>query len=316
MRNSLYECGEMLLWKGRSSHDKEYVYQRVQPLDLDSLSSNILPNSYAILGFMCDEGVKRNLGRVGAKLGSKYFRQAFAGLPMHSRFNIYDAGNVVCMDHDLENAQDELAKRVEQILSLGMQPIVIGGGHETAWGHYSGIYKYYKEPVAILNFDAHFDLRPLIDGKLGSSGTPFYQCNEMLKQNSDKFDYYCAGIQLFANTKSLFKYAEDNCVKYCFAEDINNNPHDMSFIQNVIDSHEKVYVTICLDVFKSFIAPGVSAPQPFGIDASYVIDSLRLLQKSGKVVSLDIVELAPEFDINNQTAKLASLLLMEYLNYE
>ena len=47
-----------------------------------------------------------------------------------------------------------------------------------------------------------------------------------------------------------------------------------------------------------------------------MIDSLRLLKQSGKVVSLDIVELVPVFDINNQTAKLASLLLMEYLNYE
>ena len=69
-------------------------------------------------------------------------------------------------------------------------------------------------------------------------------------------------------------------------------------------------------VFKSSIAPGVSASQPFGIDTQYVVNSLRLLKQSGKVVSLDIVELAPVFDINNQTAKLASLLLMEYFNYE
>ena len=316
MRDSLYKCSDMLLWKGRPSNDKEYAYQIVQELDLDNLSGNISPNSYVILGFMCDEGVNRNRGRAGAELGPKYFRQTFAELPIHASFNLYDAGNVVCIDRNLEDAQNELAKRVEQILALGMQPIVIGGGHETAWGHYSGIYKYYEESVAILNFDAHFDLRPLIDDKLGSSGTPFYQCNEMLKQNNERFDYYCAGIQPFSNTRSLFKYAADNSVNYRFAEDINNKPSDMSFIQNIIDNHDKVYVIICLDVFKSFIAPGVSAPQPFGIETQYVIDSLRLLRQSGKVVSLDIVELAPVFDINNQTAKLASLLLMEYLNYE
>ena len=57
------------------------------------------------------------------------------------------------------------------------------------------------------------------------------------------------------------------------------------------------------------------AAQPFGIDAKYVIDSLRILKQSNKVVSLDIVELDPKFDINNQTAKLAAYLLMEYLSY-
>ncbi|MFT4693420.1 MAG: formiminoglutamase [Francisella sp.] len=316
MSNSLYKYGDMCLWQGRSSNNKEYIHQIVQKLDLDNFQINIPPKSYAILGFMSDEGVKRNLGREGAKQGPSSFRQALSGLPIHANFNLYDAGNVECLDGDLESAQNELAKRVRQMLSLGIRPVVIGGGHETAWGHYSGVYQYYNDSVAVLNFDAHFDLRPLVDGKLGSSGTPFFQCNEMLKQNNEKFDYYCAGIQPFSNTKSLFKYADDNGVKYRFAEDINNTPNDTSFIQNIIDNHEKIYVTVCLDVFKSSIAPGVSASQPFGIDTQYVVNSLRLLKQSGKVVSLDIVELAPVFDINNQTAKLASLLLMEYLNYE
>ena len=48
--------------------------------------------------------------------------------------------------------------------------IVIGGGHETAWGHLQGHYSRHVYP-SIINFDAHFDLKMPI-AKKGNSGTP------------------------------------------------------------------------------------------------------------------------------------------------
>jgi formiminoglutamase len=304
------------VWSGRADALLgEYLYQQVKVLDLSKNTSTFSDSGYALLGFQSDEGVKRNLGNPGAAEGPMAFRKCFAKMPVHTDFNFYDAGNVSCLEGDLEAAQTELKKRVNQILSLRLMPVVIGGGHETAWGHYQGIHQYFgKEPVAILNFDAHFDLRPLVDGKYGNSGTPFFQANALLEQNNQSFHYYCAGIQPFANTSSLFAYADQNKVEYHLAERINNHPSDLTFIEKVIQQHEKIYVTVCLDVFRASIAPGVSAPQPLGIEAQYVINALRLLKASKKVVSLDIVELSPKHDVNKQTAKLASCLLMEYLH--
>jgi formiminoglutamase len=319
-RKSLYLPGDLLLWKGRQdSFFGEYIYQQVIPLDLSSsLPLNYPKDSYFLLGFQSDEGVVRNLGNAGAFDGPNTFRQFFSRLPLHSQFKLYDAGNVVCVNGDLESAQQELATRIDQILNLGVKPIVIGGGHEIAWGHYQGIHKHFikhsKESVAILNFDAHFDLRPLDNGIHGTSGTPFRQCNDLLTAHQQTFNYYCVGIQPFSNTKSLFEYAKTNNVDYRLAEDINANPQNLDFIQHIINSHNKLYVTICLDVFQESIAPGVSAPQPFGIGVRYVFNALKILKNSKKVVSLDIAELSPSLDINNQTSRLAGSLLMRYLD--
>lgn len=316
MSSLIYKAGDLSLWQGRNTEQLEYFYQIVKPLDLNDfqiLSKNSL-QGYALLGFECDEGVRRNLGRQGARLGPKAFRKAASGIAIHSQFNFYDAGDVRCIDENLEVAQQELSKRVEQILSLGLKPIVIGGGHETAWGHYSGIYNYYKESVAILNFDAHFDVRELVDGKLGSSGTPFLQCNQLLQQHAKEFNYYCVGIQRFSNPKSLFDYAKDNNIKYIYAQDIKDTNKASKFIDDILQKHQKIYLSICLDVFRADIAPGVSAPSVFGIELEYVVDCIRKLKQSNKIISLDIVELAPNFDINNQTAKLAGLLMMEYIS--
>lgn len=302
------------LWSGRcDAKDSEYFFQIVKFVDLNSLDNiSFAAGGYALIGFMCDEGVRRNFGRTGAEMGPQAFREALAKLPLHSNINLYDVGNVICLNEDLEAAQAELGVRINQILSLGLHPIVIGGGHETAYGHFQGISKF-ADDVAILNFDAHLDLREIQDNQ-GTSGTPFRQINEMLKSQNKKFSYYCAGIQKIANTKNLFAYAKEHSVDFLLAEDINRNPYDLSWIKEILDRHKYLYVTICLDVFNAAIAPGVSAPQVLGIDKTYVIEGLKMLKKSSKVISLDIVELAPKYDISHRTAKLAAALFFNYYN--
>ena len=315
MMTSLYSpIKDKTLWSGRADalpHD--YVFQIIQPLNLNERNKPL--NGYALLGFECDTGVSRNGGRRGAKEGPASFRQALAKLPVHQPLTLYDAGNVRCDENDLEAAQQELGTRVAQLLSLNLMPLVIGGGHETAWGHYQGLAQHVKmSNVAILNFDAHFDLRPLMDGSLGHSGTPFRQIHTSTALNRQPFNYYCAGLQPLSNTKRLFDYAHEHHVQYVLAETIQKNPYDLQFIEHIIEAHETIYVSLCLDVFHASIAPGVSAPQALGIGFEYVMNALRLLKACGKVISLDLVELAPSLDLNQQTAKLAAALLMTYLS--
>ena len=313
---SLYEPGcDKGLWSGRSdAQSREYFFQIVEYLDLDNLDATQASlDGYAVLGFMSDEGVRRNLGRVGAKDGPNAFREAFSKLPIQQNIILYDAGNVHCLKGDLEAAQVELGNRVCQLLQLGLKPLVVGGGHETAFGHYQGIYQHFQDQdVAILNFDAHFDLRAPKQANWGSSGTPFRQIHTLLSAQKQPFNYYCAGIQTQANTKSLFDFAKQSGVEYIYATDINSAPYSLDFIEDIINRHARIYVSICLDVFSAAIAPGVSAPQPLGIDSSYVIEALKLLKNSQKVVSMDIVELAPEYDMQSHTAKLAGSLFFNY----
>ena len=299
------------LWSGRTDANKdEYIYQAIQFLDLNNPAKGL--SGYALLGFECDAGVSRNQGNPGANEGPNAFRRALAKFPIHKSVHLFDAGDVSCTGDDLETAQIELSHQIKKILACGLTPIVIGGGHETAWGHFQGL-PHPNKNIAIINFDAHFDLRPLIDGQLGSSGTPFRQIHDLLTAENKPFHYYCAGIQPFSNTKYLFDYAHELNVNYELAETIHANPCDMRFIENIINQHEHIYVSICLDVFQASLAPGVSAPQVLGISATYVIEALKRLKNSGKVISIDIVELAPKYDIRDQTAKLAATLLMNYL---
>jgi Arginase/agmatinase/formimionoglutamate hydrolase, arginase family len=101
-----------------------------------------------IVGFGSDEGVRRNQGRIGAAHAPKELRRALAGLPAKaSMVALADAGDVVCDDGDLESAQAELANVVCEVLASGGRPLVFGGGHEVAWGTYSGL-RMHRDRVA------------------------------------------------------------------------------------------------------------------------------------------------------------------------
>jgi formiminoglutamase len=242
-----------------------------------------------------------------------------AGLPIHRKDIIcYDAGDIICQDHDLEKSQSALAEAVDRLLSNNITPIVLGGGHELAWGHFQGIAKKNKyEKIGIINFDAHFDMRPLTADGNGTSGTPFLQIAKALEKTGHPFNYYCIGIQRQSNIEPLFTTAEQHHTHVIYADDIYQGKTDvcLDLINQAIIKNEAIYLSLCLDVFASAYAPGVSAPQPLGLTPWQVIPLLRIFSESGKVKSYDIAELSPQYDIDSHTAKLAANLIYEIIHH-
>jgi formiminoglutamase len=313
---SYYQKADLTLWQGRSDAEAgEYFYQIVNPLDLTSLQKKT--PGFALLGFACDEGVRRNHGRIGAAFGPKALKQALARLPILKNFKLYDAGTVTCPNETLEAAQAALGAAVHLLLEHDLHPLVLGGGHETAWGHYQGLQHYLVPPeLQIINFDAHFDLRAM-QNQQGTSGTPFRQIALARRAAQLDFNYACVGIQKYGTTRTLFETAHNLQVEYLYADDIHveGAPMVMQFIEKLLAQPAPIYFTLCLDVFAAHDAPGVSAPQVLGLSPQHVLPALKALAASGKVISFDIVELNPKFDVDQCTAKLGAYLLSEFLHH-
>lgn len=306
-------------WRGRTDAPKHaYVFQIVQLLDLRQVIPFAHQLTFALLGFRCDEGIRRNLGRIGAIDGPIAIREVLAKLPApHPHITCYDAGDIVCHDGDLETAQKNLSECITMLLQKQIIPIVLGGGHELAWGHYRGIMQTYaQEKMGIINVDAHFDMRSLLDNERGSSGTPFLQIAEAHKKAKRPFDYNCIGIQHNSNIQSLFTTAHEFAVHVLTAGEIQlDGDKPMHFINRVLRDNDKIYLSICLDAFAEPFAPGVSAPQPLGLFPWHVIPMVRQVAASGKAVSYDVAELSPVFDIDKRTARLAANLIYEIMQH-
>jgi formiminoglutamase len=241
-----------------------------------------------------------------------------AALPVQRSITCYDFGDVACLDQDLEAAQCALAEIVASLLQRHVVPIVLGGGHEMAWGHFQGIVKQAASgPVGAINFDAHLDMRPLLANNKGTSGTPFLQIAQAQHRMHQSCYYHCIGIQRAANTQALFDAAKRHNARILYADDIQQSPPASyaQFIERALTDCPFSYVSICLDVFASAYAPGVSAPQALGITPWQAIFILRKLASSGKIISYDIAELSPRHDVDARTAKLAANLVYEIIHH-
>lgn len=271
-----------------------------------------------LLGFESDEGVRRNQGRPGAAKGPNHIRRALTNLPWNRKAPLWDAGNITCISDNLEQAQNNYAERLCELLNDGQIVAGLGGGHEIAWGSYQGLAKHLEEHknqgdsplnVGIINFDAHFDLRlPEIGA---SSGTPFWQAAEHAREQNLPFNYLCLGVSQSSNTQALFNRADELGVTYRLDKEMTllNLTTLHQELQQFIDKVDHIYLTIDIDAFSAALAPGVSAPAPRGIPLEVVEPLLDSIKQSGKIRLFDIAETCPTYDIDGHTARLAARLI-------
>lgn len=308
-----YEPAKPSLWQGRTdTAQAERFFQKISFInELDELK----PKSTIFIGFGSDAGVIRNAGRPGAKLGPDQIKSCLAKLPCPQNDSYIDLGSIICVGDKLESAQAQLAKLIDFCQQKGHKTIAFGGGHEIAWAHYQGLAAKYPK-LGIINFDAHFDIRPYTKGQAGTSGTPFSQIAAYCEENQRPFDYCCIGIQQFGNTPTLFQRAEELKIRYLSAEKMQQQSlaAQFAFLDDFMKNQDHIYLSICLDVFAECFSPGVSAPQPLGLVPWQVLPLLKYIIQSGKVVSFDIAELSPPLDQEQKTARLAALIVAELLN--
>ncbi len=329
-----HTSADMSQWIGRAEPFEtpraRYWYQLTQPYANDDTAQRI-----ALVGFGCDQGVRRNQGRVGAKAAPPMIRHAFAKLPViaeiQDRFSdqlqtlLGDAGDIYCHDNDdfvtqlLEQTQQQYAEVVANIIGQGSLAIGLGGGHAIAYGSFIGLWQTINHEsksadqaalptIGIINFDAHLDIR---QSDAATSGTPFRQIAEHLQQHSQPFHYCCIGVSRLSNTAALFDRAEQLGVQIISDEDCTNKKWKKiaAQINSFIEPVDIVYLTIDMDCLPASIVPGVSAPAAYGIKLSFVERAVKLIMNSGKVKIADIAEINPTYDTDGRSSKVAARLL-------
>lgn len=330
----------------------------------------------ALLGFASDEGVERNGGRRGAAAGPAAIRSALASLAVHDEVACADAGTVRTEDPNLEGAQRELSDAVRDLVRAGRLVVALGGGHEIAWATHRGLFEAVagsgvegsgadgsgaagsgaagsgsegddaaparageRERIAVVNLDAHFDLRA---ADRPTSGTPFLQIARLHgaggpaagapipdsrpaaeqgaagpdsadQPESHDFDYTVLGISEPNNTRVLFETAEALGVHTVLDDELAEMTPQQAgeLVAKAVADADHVHLSIDLDGLPASVAPGVSAPAAVGVSLAHYRAMARAAAASGKLRLVDVAELNPEFDVDGRTAKVAARLISD-----
>ena len=290
----------------------------------------------ALIGFPCDEGVRRNGGRPGAAEAPDRIRHWLYRLtPGHDEKlaevlgRLHDFGNLR-VEGDLETVQARLGEAVAACLTHDTIPIILGGGHETAFGHFQG-YAAAQRAVAILNWDAHPDVRPLVDGR-GHSGSPFRQALEHVSGACR--GYAAAGLLPHASAASHLDYMASHHGQVVWRDELSPERIAEVYRAPLVERRRRdverlapgiareatatgrapdLMVSFDIDAVDQAFAPGVSAPATGGLPIDLWLHAAREAGASPRVRSIDIVEVNPALDRDDQTARLAALTIWTFL---
>jgi formiminoglutamase len=277
------------------------------------------PGQAVILGFPHDEGISRNAGRPGTAEGPEQIRHWLYRLtPWDGEKNIdlaqsrpLELGNIKA--DSMEAAQDALGEVLAAILQAGAVPIILGGGHEQAYGSYLG-YVAARKKAGIINIDAHLDVRPCLNGK-GHCGSPFRQALEHPNQPLPGPQYVCLGAQPHSTAREHLAYArERGCVvRWCSEVTWDLAEEFAGEVDRLAKLGCQVHVSIDADAIDVSDMPGVSAPNVGGLGGEAVLGLARLAGRLPTISSLDLVEINPRFDRDGQSARWGALAVWHFL---
>ena len=208
---------------------------------------------------------------------------------------ILDFGNV---------PRDDLYRLVFDIVSNKKIPITIGGDHSITTIILQAIYDTFEgEKISLLYFDAHPDFVSSTRNYYGSVIT-----------DSSGYINFTKSILIGTRAAEMeeLKNASKQKLEIITPIDIIGFGINAT-VKKIIAKcgSNKVYMSIDLDCMDPGVAPGVSVPAPGGLFPLDLIYMIKKISENLQILGMDIVELSPNYDLNQNTANHAARILME-----
>jgi agmatinase len=242
--------------------------------------------------------------RPGSRGGPQAIRLSSPGLEEYSLYSggdlrnlkFFDAGDLLLPPGNASRSLAIIETAVAGILGDKKFPLLLGGEHLVSLAALRAVAAAYPG-LAVVHFDAHADLRSEYLGEEQSHAAVMYHVYRELG-----VDLYQFGIR--SASPEEVGFAKQHTQFYPF--------HVLEPLRDCIPKLQgrPVYVSIDIDVVDPAFAPGTGTPEPGGITSAELLATVPLLAELD-VVAMDLVEVAPIYDLAGITAMLAAKVVRE-----
>ena len=279
--------------------------------DWDNINADV-----AVMGAPFDFGSQF---RSGARMGPRGIREAstlfsfghggaydheddITYLPSDST-KIVDIGDADIIHTDTIKSHENIKFGVKKIIEAKAIPVILGGDHSINIPCIDAFED--QESIHVIQIDAHLDFVDERHGVRYGHGNPMRRASE----KSYVSGMTQIGIRNVSSTaKEGYIDARAKGSKIFSVRHLRKMGIDKILEQ--IPKDKRYYITIDIDAFDPSIASGTGTPSHGGFNYYEILELLDGIIKQGKVVGLDLVEVAPDYDLTNSTATLAAQLLM------
>lgn len=204
-----------------------------------------------------------------------------------------------------EEMVDRVAAQTAEVLKAGKFPIVLGGEHAITVGSVKAFRDVYPS-LSVLHLDAHYDMRDTLFGSKLNHGC-------VARRVSELCPVVQAGVRSLSKEEKDFLVSPENTrVRSFSVYDILEMPLWKDAVADALT--DTVYISLDLDVLDPALIPSTGTPEPGGLGWYELLDLLKTVTKSRKVVGFDIMELCP-IPGNVAPDFLAAKLLYRLLGY-
>ena len=284
----------------------KYPYQQ----NWDEIDADI-----AILGAPFDCGSQ---WRTGSRMGPRGVREASTlysfghdGAYDHEDDIIYlksdskiiDIGDADIIHTDTISSHKNIEYGVKKILASDAIPIVIGGDHSVNIPCINAFRD--NKPFHLIQIDAHLDFVDERHGVKFGHGNPMRRAAEKS---------YVKGLTQIGirNVSSTAKEGYEQARKMG-SNIISVRKFRKLGVDRVIEQIPEnipYYISVDIDAFDPSIASGTGTPSHGGFMYYEVLELIDLIAQKGKIIGMDLVEVAPDYDMTSSTTTLAAQLLL------
>lgn len=297
------------------------IYEQLKNLDV----------TYVILGLPEDVGVFANLGKTGASMAW----EATLKVLLNIQSNEFTRANTVLILGHLDFSDEQLAVSkldasrkkdilkarkivaeideyvthiIHQIVLAGKKPILIGGGHNNAYGNIKGASLALGKSINVVNFDAHSDFRD-DEGRHSGNGFSYASAEGFLG------NYFIFGLQENYTSDKIFKVLNTSKnIKYNTFEalEIRKELKFKKELERAENHVSESYFGIEIDCDAIENIPS-SAMTPSGFSVNKTRQFLNYYAKHKNATYLHICEAAPTKKTANQIGKLITYLITDFI---
>lgn len=207
--------------------------------------------------------------------------------------DVADAGDLDFTGMDAERAMTRIAEATEARARTGALVVTIGGDHSVSIGTSRGLRCVYPDLVHIV-YDAHMDLRESYDGSELS-----HACGTRHMAHAGPV---CV---LGVRSGCREEYADAPKLLSAFTESVSL-PYEVRALMR----DRPVFISVDMDVLDPSILPGTGNPEPGGPTYRELRESLLELA-GGRIVGLDVVEVAPPIDSSGLSPIVAAEIIRD-----
>jgi agmatinase len=272
----------------------------------------------AILGAPFDMGTTY---RAGCRFGPQAIRRISAlydsysvdmAVDLEEELDLVDLGDVFVIPSNLEKSFDQIDRAVSWVVSEGVFPVVLGGDHSIGYPDVRAIAPHIDGRVGIIHLDRHLDIQERdMDERMHT--TPWFHATNI--ENAPPANLVQMGIGGWYGSRPGVKVARDRRTTVLTITDIEEVGVERAAevaLEVAWKDADAVFLSFDIDSVDAGFVPGTGSPEPGGLLPREALKLLRLIAREG-ICGMEVVEVAPPYDVSDMTAQLACRAVMDVL---